>query len=193
MNIRRHLTDTRPLRSSRAFREIWLASVLTGLAGQIAMVAALAQVWENTHDPIWTGAIGLAHGIPLLVLGPVGGSLADRIDRRTIIVASTLTQGAAAVALTLQAAAGNDSVWTVLALLAAQSAGAALGSPARRTLPVRLLPRDLVAAGLALQNLAFQASMLLGPAIGGVLVAYGFAAGFAAQALMMPVALIAAL
>lgn len=193
MSVRRHLTDIRPLRSSRSFREIWGASVLTGLAGQIAAVAALAQVWELTHSAIWTGAIGLAQGIPLLLLGAVGGSLADRVDRRTIVLLSTLAQALAALGLTVQASIGNTSPLMVLAILAIGSAAGALGSPARRTLPVRLLPRDQVAAGLALQNLAFQSSMLVGPAIGGLLVAIALPTGYAAQMLMMPCALIAAL
>ncbi|WP_420111580.1 MFS transporter [Pseudactinotalea sp.] len=192
MTLRRHLTDVRPLRASRNFREIWAASLLTGLAAQIAAVAALAQIWDHTRSPIWTGAIGLAQGIPLLLLGAVGGSLADRYDRRTIVLISTLGQAAAAAALTLQAALGNSGPLPVLAIIAAGSAANALGSPARRTLPVRLLPRDQVAAGLALQNMAFQISMLVGPAIGGLLIAVTLPAGYAAQALMMPLALVAA-
>lgn len=193
MSWRTALTDTRPLRSSRAFRELWAASLLTGLAGQIAGVAALAQVWDLTASPIWTGAIGLANGIPMLVLGAVGGSLADRYDRRVVVALSSVAQAAAALALTAQAALGNASPLVVLALLAMQSSAVALGSPARRTLPARLLPRDQVAAGLALQNLGFQASMLLGPALGGLLVALALPAAFGAQAALVPVGLVAAL
>lgn len=192
MTLRRHLTDIRPLRASRNFREIWAASILTGLAAQIAAVAALAQIWELTRSPIWTGAIGLAQGIPLLLLGAVGGSLADRFDRRTIVIVSTWGQALAAAGLTLQAALGNTSPLPVLAIIAAASAANALGSPARRTLPVRLLPRGQVTAGLALQNLGFQFSMLVGPALGGLLIAVTLPAGYAAQALMMPLALVAA-
>lgn len=193
MTLRDVLTDTRPLRSSREFRNIWGASMLTGFAGQIAAVAALAQIWDLTGSPIWTGAIGLAHGIPMLVLGAVGGSLADRYDRRTIVVLSTIAHAVIAVAMTAQAALGNTSPMVVLALLAIQSAAGALGSPARRTLPVRLLPREEVSAGLALQNIAFQASMLIGPALGGLLVAVSLPLAFAVQAVLTPVGLLAAL
>lgn len=190
---RKHLTDVRPLRTSRPFREIWGASLLTGLASQIAAVAALAQIWNLTGSPIWTGAIGLAQGIPLLAFGVVGGSLADRYDRRTIVLVGTVAQTLAALGLTAQAAAGTTSPWPVLGLLSTNAAAAAISSPARRTLPVRLLPREQVAAGLALQNIGFQAAMLIGPAIGGVLIAASLPAGYATQALMMPLALVAAL
>lgn len=75
MSWRAHLTDLRPLRSSRPFRELWAASLLTGLAAQVAAVAALAQVWALTGSPVWTGAIGLAQGVPLIALGAVGAAL----------------------------------------------------------------------------------------------------------------------
>ena len=192
MSWRAHLTDLRPLRSSRPFRELWAASLLTGLAAQVAAVAALAQVWALTGSPVWTGAIGLAQGVPLIALGAVGGSLADRYDRRSIVMGGTVGQVVAALGLTAQAALGNTSPWPVLGLLGCNAAALALSSPARRTLPVRLLPRDEVVAGLALQNLGFQAAMLLGPALGGVLVASSLSAGYAAQALMLPLAMAAA-
>lgn len=192
MSWRDYLLDLQPLRVSPSFREIWAASVLTGLAAQIAAVAALTQVWALTGSPVWTGAIGLAQGIPLLLFGLIGGSLADRYDRRNILLIATLGQTLAAVGLTVQAAVGADTVWPVMGLLAANAAASAIGAPARRTLPVRLLPAEQVPAGLALQNVAFQATMLIGPAIGGVLVARSAAAGYAIQALLMPLALFAA-
>lgn len=193
MKLSERLTDIRPLKASRSFREVWGASLLTGMASQIAAVAALAQIWDLTSSPIWTGAIGLAQGIPIVLFGIIGGGLADRYDRRTIIIISTAAQTAAALGLTLQAFTDSPSPWLVLCLLAAQAAATAVASPARRTLPARLLPRDQVAAGLALQQMAFQASMLAGPAIGGALVAWSLPAGFAAQALMLPFAMAAAL
>lgn len=192
MSARRHLTDLRPLRTSRPFREIWIASLLTGLAGQMAAVAALAQIWDLTKSPIWTGAIGLVQGVPILAFGILGGNLADRYDRRTIVLVSTTIQAVAALGLTLQATLDKPSPWLVLALLSAQAAAVTVASPARRTLPVRLLPRDQIPAGLALQNLGFQASMLIGPAIGGVLVAFSLPIGYGVQVLMMPFALAAA-
>ena len=193
MTVRRHLTDIGPLRESQAFRKIWAASLATGTAGQVAAVAALAQVWDLTASPVWVGAIGLAQGIPTLALGVAGGSLADRYDRRTLVLVSTLGQALAALGLAAQAILGNTSPWPVLGMLAVGAGSGALGAPARRTLPVRLLPRHQVVAGLALQNLAFQASMLVGPALGGLVVAVSLPAAYGVQAAMAPLALAAAL
>lgn len=83
--------------------------------------------------------------MPLLILGLVGGALADAVDRWSLVRAATGGQALAAIGLVVQAAADNRSV-TLLALVAAQAGCAALGAPARRTFPVRLLPADPVSA-----------------------------------------------
>ena len=166
--MRDHVLDVRPLRSSRAYRDLWAGSAVGGLGFQIASVAVLLQVWELTHSPLWTGTIGLATAIPLLTLGLVGGHLADVYDRRTIMRLATAGQVLAAIGLAAQALAGSRSVWVLLGLVSLGAACNALGSPARRTVPPRLLPPDQVAAGLALQNLAFQVAMLVGPALAGL-------------------------
>ncbi|MEU8203733.1 MFS transporter [Streptosporangium sp. NPDC049046] len=192
MTWREQLIDVRPLRTSRPFRDLWIGSSLASLGQQVAGVAVLLQVWDLTRSPLWTGAIGLATAVPLLVLGLVGGSLADAVDRRNLVRATTAGQVLMAVGLVAQAAAGNRSVPLLLALIAAQSGCAALGAPAKRTFPVRLLPADQVAAGLALQNVAFQASMLAGPALAGLVLArWHYPAAYAIQALAGVASLIA--
>ncbi|GLX01879.1 MFS transporter [Microtetraspora sp. NBRC 16547] len=192
MTWRERLTDIRPLRGSQPFRDLWIGSSLASIGQQIAVVAVLLQVWDLTRSPLWTGAIGLATGVPLLLLGLVGGSLADTVDRRSLVRAATVGQLITAVGLVVQAAAGNQSVSLLLALVAAQSGCAALGAPARRTFPVRLLPADQVAAGLALQNIAFQASMLIGPALAGIVLAqWRYPAAYAIQVVASAASLIA--
>lgn len=184
--------DTRPLRGSRPFRALWVGTSASQFGGQIATVAVLAQVWELTRSPVATGAIGLATGLPMVLFGLIGGTLADVLDRRAVVLAATAGQLLASAGLCAQALAGNRSVVLLLVLTAANTAGAALGAPARRTLPVRLLPADQVAAGLALNNLSFQAAMLAGPALAGVVVArWDFATAYAAQAGAVAVALLA--
>ncbi|WP_336722341.1 MFS transporter [Cellulosimicrobium cellulans] len=189
--MRDHVLDVRPLRSSRAYRDLWAGSAVGGLGFQIANVAVLLQVWELTHSPLWTGTIGLATAIPLLTLGLVGGHLADVHDRRTIMRLAAVGQVLAAVGLVAQALAGNGSVWVLLGLVSLGAACNALGSPARRTVPPRLLPPDQVAAGLALQNLAFQVAMLVGPALAGLVLArWDLPAAYGLQAVAALVALL---
>lgn len=187
----RRSLDTRPLRT-RTFRDLWIGTSLSSFGQQVANVAVLQQTWELTRSPIWTGAIGIATAVPMIVFGLLGGTLADRVDRRNLVRATTAVQCAGALALTAQALAGNGSVLLLLGLVALQTMGAALGAPARRTFVVRLLPPGEVASGLALSNVSFQASMLAGPAIAGlVLAAWQFPAAYTLQALTIAVSLLA--
>ncbi|WTP62839.1 MFS transporter [Streptomyces phaeochromogenes] len=184
--------DTRPLRSSRPFRDLWIGSSAAQLGGQIATVAVLAQVWDLTGSPVGTGAIGLATGLPMVLFGLLGGTLADSVDRRAVVRVTAVGQLLAAVGLLAQALADNRSVPLLLALVAMGTACGALGAPARRTFPVRLLSSDQVAAGLALTNVSFQAAMLAGPALAGLIIArWGFPAAYAVQAVTVAVSMLA--
>ncbi|ARQ71958.1 MFS transporter [Streptomyces marincola] len=184
--------DTRPLRGSRPFRDLWIGTSAAQVGGQIANVAVLAQVWDLTGSPVGTGAIGLATGLPMVLFGLLGGTLADTVDRRAVVRATTAGQLLAAAGLCAQAVADNRNVPLLFALVAAQAGCGALGAPARRTFPVRLLPADQVAAGLALTNVSFQAAMLAGPALAGLIIArWDFSAAYAAQAVAGAVAMLA--
>lgn len=164
------LLDVQPLRQAPAFRRLWLGNTLSGLGGQLALVAVLYQVWTLTHSTVAVGAVGLAQAVPMVIFGLVGGSLADAVDRRKLVLVTTTGQVAAAGLLTAQAFAGADSLALLLGLVAVHATCGGLGAPARRTFAPRLLPDNLVSAGLALNHLSFQASMLIGPAIAGVVI-----------------------
>ena len=184
------LVDTRPLRSSRSFRRLWIGTTASSFGGQLTTVAVLYQVWELTHNPVWVGTIGVAHAVPLIVLGLIGGSLADSMDRRWLVLISTFGSIGGSVLLVVQALAGWGSLPLVFGLVALSAGFGALGSPARRTFVPHLLPQDQVAAGIALTHLGFQASMLLGPAVAGLVIAgWGLPACYLLDALTFCVAL----
>lgn len=192
MKARARFLDTRPLRGSRPFRHLWIGTSASQLGGQIMTVAVLAQVWDLTGSTVGTGAIGLATGLPMVLFGLIGGTLADSVDRRALVRATTAGQLLVAAGLSAQALAGNRNVFLLLALVAAGTACGALGAPARRTFPVRLLPADQVAAGLALTNISFQAAMLAGPALAGLIIArWDLPAAYAAQAVATVVSILA--
>ena len=183
LGLSRVVLDLSPARASRAFRDLWLGSAASALGGQFLLVAVLHQVWTLTGDPLWTGVIGLARAGPLIVFGLVGGILADTADRRTIVRWSTVGQLVMAAGLAVQAALQVGSLALLLGLVAAQATCAALGVPARRALPPRLLPATQVPAGIALQHLSFQVAMLVGPALAGLVISgFGLTWAFAVQA-----------
>lgn len=165
------LLDVRPLRTSPAFRRIWVSTSLARVGGQMTFVAVLYQVWELTHSAVAVGTIGLAKAIPMVVFGQIGGALADAVDRRGLTILTTSGQIVSAGLLAAQALAGWDSVWVVFGLVALLASCGAVGAPARRTFAVRLLPAAQVSAAMALMQVSFQVAMLAGPAIGGVVIA----------------------
>ncbi|MGW5641310.1 MFS transporter [Saccharopolyspora sp. NPDC003752] len=190
MSLADRLLDTRPLRTSAAFRRLWAGNALSALGGQLTVVAVLFQMWELTGSPLAVGAIGLVQSAAMVVFGLLGGALADAVDRRRLVLLTTVIQLLAAGLLAVHASSSVASMWGLLALTALQTAGGGLGAPARKTFVVRLLPAGQVGAGIALTNLAFQAAMLIGPAIAGVVVAqWGVGACYLLDALTFAAAL----
>ncbi|MFJ8201000.1 MFS transporter [Streptomyces sp. NPDC096152] len=170
MGLRRTLLDVTPLRSSPAFRRLWIGQALSGFGSQMTLVAVTFQVWQTTKSTTWTGAIGLAQAVPLFALALFAGSLVDRADRRKLYLLTTGGQAVCSLLLALQGFLGHLPVAGVLGLVAAQSCLVACGGPASRTFLPHLLPGHQLAAGLALRRISFQGAMLMGPALGGLIV-----------------------
>lgn len=188
--FRRGLLDLRPLGASRDYRRLWGSGLVSGLVSQMSVVAVLYQVWELTRSPVWVGTIGLVQAVPMIVLGLLGGAVADAVDRRSVVVRTTAVQALVAGGLALQAVLDVGSLALVLVLVALQSGAAALGAPARRTFVKRLLPVHLLAAGIALHMIGFQAAMMVGPALGGLAIGVaGVGACYAVNAVGFLIAL----
>lgn len=170
---RRYVLDTGPLRQSADFRRLWAGSSLSVLGGQMTNFAVMLQIHDMTGSPAAVGAVGLASAVPLLLLGLFGGSFADAVDRRRLVLATNLGSVAVSALLAAQAFAGLGLLWPLYALVAAQSLLGAVGAPARRTFVPRLLPAGQVAAGVALNQLSFQVGLMTGPALAGVVTAAG--------------------
>jgi MFS family permease len=171
MAVSRAFIDVVPLRSSPAFRRLWIGRAFSGFGTQMTVIAVTFQVWQTTNSTVWTGAVGLAQAVPVIVFGLAAGSIVDRTDRRRFYLIATAGQALCSILLAVQGFFQHPPVIGVLLLVALQSCFVAGGGPASRTFIPRLLARDHVAAGLALNRIAMQAAMLLGPALGGLLLA----------------------
>jgi MFS family permease len=167
----RLLADISPLRDSAAFRRLWAGSTLSSVGGAMTAFAVPLQVYDITRSPLAVGALGVMQLVPTLAVGLLGGSLADAIDRRKLVLAMTICSAAQSGALAAQAFAGLRSVWLLYALVALQASISAINQPARRTFIPSLLRADQVAAGLALDRLSFQIMLTAGPALAGLIAA----------------------
>jgi len=172
MGMRRVLIDLAPLRSSPRFRRLWIGRACSGFGSQMTVVAVMFQVWHTTGSTVWTGAVGLAQAVPLVAFGLAAGSLTDRSDRRRLYLVAVTGQAVCSCLLAAQGFSGRLPVAGVLLLVAAQACFVAVGGPASRTFIPRLLPRDQVAAGLALNRISFQAAALAGPALAGLILGW---------------------
>lgn len=168
----RLLADTRPLRTNPVFRRLWIGTSLSTLGGQLGSFAIVFHVWETTGSPAAVGTISIAIALPLVLSALVGGSLADTMDRRRLALLTTIGQIAVSLVIVALLLSGAAALWAMFGLVAAGSALSAVGGPVRRALIPRLLPAGQVPAGLALNHVSFQAAMLGGPALAGLITAY---------------------
>ncbi|MGV9407798.1 MFS transporter [Streptomyces sp. NPDC003667] len=169
MRLSRSLIDVTPLRTSPVFRRLLIGRTVSLLGGFMTSVTVMYQVWDMTRSTAWTGAVGLAQALPLVVFGLFAGAWVDRADRRRVYLAATVGQAVCSLLLAVQGFTGHVPVPALLALVAGQSAFGALGAPAAGVFLPRLLPPGQVGAGLALNAVTGQSMMLLGPALAGVL------------------------
>jgi MFS family permease len=172
MGVSNAFVDLGPLRSSLAFRRLWIGRSFSEFGAQMTLIAVMYQIWQMTSSPVWIGALGIARTIPLVTLGLFAGSVTDRSDRRKVYLVATTGQAACSVLLAAQGFLGHLPVIGLLSLVATQACFGTGGAPAFRTFIPRLLPARQVAAGVALNRVAFQAAMLVGPAIGGLIIGW---------------------
>jgi MFS family permease len=170
--VRNALLDIGPLRSSPVFRRWWIGRTFSGFGSQMTLVAVMFQVWQMTASTVWTGAVALAQAVPIIAFGLFAGSLVDRVDRRKFYLGTTTGQAVCSIVLALQGFLWHLPIPLLLLVVAVESTFVAGGGPAARTFIPRLLPKTQLGAGLALNRISFQGAMLLGPALGGVILGW---------------------
>ena len=168
---RRLLADLTPLRESAAYRRLWAGTTVSSAGNALTAFALVFQVYQLTRSSFAVGALGLASMLPTLLIGLLGGSLADLVNRRRLVLITSGGLAAVSAGLTAAAWAGLHQVWLLYALAAAQAALNAVDRPARGTFTASLLRPGQLAAGLALERLSFQIVLITGPAIAGVIAA----------------------
>jgi len=135
--------DTRPLRSV-AYRRMWLGNGVAFFGFQFTAVAVPVEMYSITHSSAWVGLLGVAGLVPLLIFGLWGGAAADVVDRRKLLLFSSVIAWASTGGLLVQGLLGAHSGVLLLVLTAVQSAGFAISSPTRQAIIPRIVPAGLV-------------------------------------------------
>jgi MFS family permease len=171
--VRAAASDITPLRSSPPFRRLFAGQTIAMLGTQVTQVAVSLQVYDITRSSLHVGLIGLAGLVPLVVFGLWGGSIADAVDRRRLVLVTSTGTMLVSVVLLVQALLGVRQVWLLLACVAVQAAFAAVDSPTRRAILPQLLPAGKLPAANTLVYGGGQLAVIAGPLLAGVAVGAG--------------------
>ena len=163
--------DLSPLRTSRDFRRLFLSRLITLMGSQVTEVALLIQVKDLTGDPLAVGLLGVAQVVPVIVFSLYGGLLADRVDRRTMALWCEVGLALITFVLVVNALAPQPALWPLYVAAAGIMSLAALQRPSLDAAIPRVVTREQLPASSALMSMAANGSAVLGPAIGGLLLA----------------------
>ncbi len=163
--------DFTPLRRHRDYRLLYVAQSVSFLGTMMTYVALPYQMFQLTHSSFMVGLLGVAELIPLLMTAFIGGALADSVDRRRMVIVTDVFLAGGSLALALFAWHGAPPVWSLYVLAGFMSGMNGLQRPSIDALMPRLLPRDELLAAAALNSFRGSFIMIVGPAIGGILIA----------------------
>jgi MFS family permease len=177
--MRRLLVDTTPLRVSSDFRRLWLGQAVSFFGTMITTAALPYQVFHATNSSLAVGLLGLAQLGPLLVFSLIGGALADSFDKRRLLLVVSAVSLACSAALGFNASLDHPHVWVMFVVGAAASGTFALSYPVTRSLLPMLVKEELRPAAFALQSTYGTFGMMVGPAVGGLLIgAFGITTAY---------------
>jgi len=179
---------------SPAFRRYWVGAFLSFVGSWIQNVAQSWLVYELTRSEFLLGVVGFASGAPMLFLAPVGGALADRWNRRNILLITQSLFALSAFVLAALTYAGVIRYEYIVAIALLNGLVLTVDLPTRQSLVAHLVPRADLANGIALNAAAFHTARILGPSIGGLLLEWvGAAPCFLVNALSFSAILLALL
>jgi MFS family permease len=167
---RRLLADISPLRESRDFRLLFFGNAISYLGRQLTVVAIPFQVYVLTGSSLAVGLTGLASLGPLVVMSLIGGSMADAVDRRKLLLVNVVAQAATSVALAVNASLDQPALWPLYVLGALNAGLWGIDLPTRNAMVPGMVSRDRFPAAAALGQLVFQLGQVAGPALAGVVI-----------------------
>src|ERR671918_1425982 len=178
MNEKEKWTGAKSLELLRQgpFRRYIIGSLISDSGTWMQMMAQSWVMSGLTNKAILLGLVNFAAGLPALVLAPVAGSLADRLDKRKILVATQVAQIIFAIALGLLVMSGRVQIWQIVLFALLLGIAFSYEMPAISALVPELVKKDEIATAIALDRSVFHGSRLVGPSLAGLFVAWWGAA-----------------
>ena len=153
------------------FRLLWPANFFSFICRWMQMTLSILFVLELTDSPFLVTLVGFSSMIPLLLFGAFGGVLADRADRRKVLLASQVANMLAAAAMCVLLLLGMAQFWHAYIVVFVGGLGWAFDMPSRRSIVMDIIGRAGVTNGMALDSVGMHGSRMAGPALAGVLIA----------------------
>ncbi len=152
------------------FRNYLTGSFLSEIGNQMQIVAVAWQVYEMTRNPIYLGLIGVVNFLPIIFFSLVGGVVADRADRRKLLLVSHIIQAFLALFLFILSTFSLINTGLIYLILFLIATTQSFSVPVRLTIVPHLVPRKYFMSAVSLSSLQYQVAILLGPAIAGFLI-----------------------
>jgi MFS family permease len=168
-------TDPRPRETGRLaafgyrdFRLYWISLFISNAGTWMQMTAINWLLYELTHSPIQLGMNGIFRAVPVISFGLFSGALADRYDRKRILLCTQITSALLALGLAVLDHSGFIQAWHIYAFTFVSATVHSLDGPARQALFPSLIPRSVLPNAVALNSLLWKGAALLGPSLGGI-------------------------
>ncbi len=175
-------SSLRPL-TSRNFALVWSSALISNVGTWMQTVALGTLITLEAHNALWTALVMAAGFLPMGLLAPIGGVLADRLDRRRWLIVTTVAEAMVAVLLAGLVATNHHSPLLLVALSFLGGSAGALGFPSYQAMMPDLVAREDLLAAVSLSSAQWNMGRVLGPAIAGVvLVLWSPSAAFAINA-----------
>ncbi|WP_224244839.1 MFS transporter [Hyalangium gracile] len=167
------LIDLSPLRRYRDYRLLFMGQLVSFLGSMITYVAVPYQVYELTQSNLMVGLLGTVQLVPVLVFGLVGGTVADTMDRRKLLLAAEAFMCLGALGFTVNSLLPKPSLAAIFVISALTQAANGFHRPAMDAMTQKLVQTKDLPAIAALGSFRGTVGMVAGPALGGVLIAAG--------------------
>src|SRR5512140_2597497 len=146
---------------------MWIGACTSSIGTWMQIVAQGWLIYRLTHSPFLLALDQFLSGIPIFLFSLVGGVIADRMERRRILLGSQYVQMASAATLTVLVATGHVHVWHILCLSFVSGLAQAFGGPAYQALIPTLVEREDMPNAIALNSIQFNVAVMIGPALAG--------------------------
>jgi MFS family permease len=176
------------------FRRYFIGQAISLIGTWAQMVAQAWLVLEVTGSATWVGVTWAIQTLPVLLVGPYGGLVADRVDKRRLIIALQIVMGSLAGALAVLTLSGSVQLWHVLVLAGMLGTADAFEKPTRQAFVMEMVGPDLVRNAVSLNSVMVNVARVIGPAVAGIIIAaVGLGACFVINAVsFVPVILLLA-